>query len=95
MAPYFDGVSQQAKDLICKMLVVQPSKRLSAQEVLDHPWFNDIKEADDDAPVLSVGKNMKEARRLTARSKFRAGVGAVMAVTKTQRLLKASRSPPT
>ncbi|KAG1713488.1 hypothetical protein DVH05_001275 [Phytophthora capsici] len=95
VAPYFDGVSQLAKDLICKMLVVQPSKRLSAQEVLDHPWFNDIKEADDDAPVLSVGKNMKEARRLTARSKFRAGVGAVLAVTKTQRLLKAARSPPT
>ncbi|KAG2767270.1 hypothetical protein Pcac1_g21312 [Phytophthora cactorum] len=95
VAPYFDGVSQQAKDIICKMLVVQPSKRLTAQEVLDHPWFNDIKEADDDAPVLSVGKNMKEARRLTARSKFRAGVGAVLAVTKTQRLLKAARSPPT
>ncbi|EEY65462.1 calcium/calmodulin dependent protein kinase, putative [Phytophthora infestans T30-4] len=95
VAPYFDGVSQQAKDLICKMLVVQPSKRLTAQEVLDHPWFNDIKEEDDDAPVLSVGKNLKEARRLTARSKFRAGVGAVLAVTKTQRLLKAARSPPT
>ncbi|KAL4100235.1 hypothetical protein PRIC1_008029 [Phytophthora ramorum] len=95
VAPYFDGVSQQAKDLICKMLVVQPPKRLTAQDVLDHPWFNDIKDADDDAPVLSVGKNMKVARRLTARSKFRAGVGAVMAVTKTQRLLRAARSPPT
>ncbi|RLN90322.1 hypothetical protein BBJ28_00016638 [Nothophytophthora sp. Chile5] len=104
VAPYFDGVSQQAKDLICRMLVVHPNKRLTAQvcqrwcavfrcEVLDHPWFNDIKEEGDDLPVLSVGKNMKEARRLTSRNKFRAGVGAVMAVTKTQRLLRAARNP--
>lgn len=28
--PYFDGVSSQAKDLIRKMLVVDPEKRLSA-----------------------------------------------------------------
>ncbi|TDH64748.1 hypothetical protein CCR75_002465 [Bremia lactucae] len=91
IAPYFDKVSQQVKDLICKMLVVQPSKRLTAQEVVDHPWFNDIKEADDDAPMLLVGKAMKETRHLNARSRFRAGVGAVMAVTKTQLLLKAAR----
>ncbi|RLN36948.1 hypothetical protein BBJ28_00002078 [Nothophytophthora sp. Chile5] len=63
------------------------------RKVLDHPWFNDIKEEGDDLPVLSVGKNMKEARRLTSRNKFRAGVGAVMAVTKTQRLLRAARNP--
>lgn len=29
--PYFDGVSSQAKDLIRKMLVVDPEKRLSAK----------------------------------------------------------------
>ncbi|RMX69131.1 hypothetical protein DD238_002430 [Peronospora effusa] len=89
---YFHGVSQEAKDFICKMLVVQPLKRLTAQEVLHHSWFNDIKEVDEDAPVLLVGKNMKETRRLTAMSTFRAGVGAVMAVTKTQRLVKVART---
>lgn len=30
VAPYFDGVSTQAKDLICKMLVVDSRKRMSA-----------------------------------------------------------------
>lgn len=93
MAPYFDGVSSQAKDLICKMLVVESGKRLTAAEVLRHPWFSDIHDEEEDAThVLSVGKNMKEARRLTSRNKFRAGVGAVMAVTKTQRLLKMGRN---
>lgn len=92
MAPYFDGVSTQAKDLICKMLVVESTKRLSAADVLRHPWFSDLREEDEEAaPVLSVGKNLKEARRLTTRNKFRAGVGAVLAVTKTQRLLKIAK----
>lgn len=94
VAPYFDAVSQQAKELIGHMLVVQPAKRYTAQQVLDHPWFNDIKEADDDVPVLLVGKTMKATRHRTARSRFRAGLGVVLAVTKTQRLVKATRALP-
>ena len=31
VAPYFDHVSAQAKDLIKKMLVVDPAKRLTAE----------------------------------------------------------------
>lgn len=88
--PYFDEVSSQAKDLIRKMLVVDPDKRLSAQAVLKHPWFSDCMD-DDDHVLASVGKKLKEAKMLTTRSKFRAGVGAVMAVNKTQRLLNLSR----
>lgn len=97
VAPYFDGVSAQAKDLICHMLVVDPAKRMSAEEVLLHPWFSDLRHEDEEepAPVLKVGINLKEARRLTARSKFRAGVGAVLAVTKTQRLLKLGKGMAT
>ncbi|GLD96979.1 hypothetical protein PINS_up005662 [Pythium insidiosum] len=86
VAPYFDHVSPMAKDLIKRMLVVDSTKRLSAEQVLKHAWFKDL--GDDDADhVLSVGKNLKEQRRLTTRNKFRAGVGAVIAVKKTQRLL--------
>ncbi|GAB9470196.1 hypothetical protein Gpo141_00007448 [Globisporangium polare] len=84
--PYFDGVSSQAKDLIRKMLVVDPEKRLSAKTVLAHPWFSDCKD-DDDHVLASVGKKLKEAKMSTTRSKFRAGVGAVMAVNKTKHLL--------
>lgn len=39
-SPYWDHISPQAKDLIMKLLVVDPSKRLSAEEALNHPWFN-------------------------------------------------------
>ena len=33
-------VSKEAKDLIEKILVVKPEKRLSAAEALSHPWIN-------------------------------------------------------
>ena len=34
------GVSEAAKDLIRKMIVLDPSKRLSAKQVLNHEWMN-------------------------------------------------------
>lgn len=33
-------VSNEAKDLIKKLLVVDPEKRLSVEEALTHPWLN-------------------------------------------------------
>jgi calcium-dependent protein kinase len=32
-------VSDEAKDLVCKLLVLDPVKRLSATQVLEHPWL--------------------------------------------------------
>ena len=37
--PYWDGISDMAKDLISKLLVVDPKKRLTAEEMLKHPWI--------------------------------------------------------
>ena len=38
-SPYWDGVSVEAKDLISRLLVLDPAERLTAKEVLAHPWF--------------------------------------------------------
>jgi calcium/calmodulin-dependent protein kinase I len=38
-SPYWDSVSDNAKDLVGKLLCVNPDKRLSAEEVLKHPWL--------------------------------------------------------
>eukprot|EP00042_Codosiga_hollandica_P055968 m.795438 g.795438 ORF g.795438 m.795438 type:complete len:1191 (+) comp59243_c0_seq1:155-3727(+) len=35
------GVSFQAKDLITKLLLVNPARRLSAAQVLEHPWVSE------------------------------------------------------
>ena len=33
-------ISNEAKDLIKQLLVVDPNKRLNASEALQHPWFD-------------------------------------------------------
>ena len=40
-SPFWDDVSDLAKDLVRKLLVVDIAKRLSATDVLKHPWVRD------------------------------------------------------
>ena len=35
----WEGVSQEAKEVIDQLLKVEPSRRLSAKELLEHPWL--------------------------------------------------------
>ncbi|KAK7267316.1 hypothetical protein RIF29_19985 [Crotalaria pallida] len=48
-------VSDNAKDLVKKMLDPDPKSRLSAQEVLAHPWLQNAKKA----PNVSLGETVK------------------------------------
>ncbi|CAL1353268.1 unnamed protein product [Linum trigynum] len=48
-------VSDNAKDLVRKMLNPDPKSRLTAQEVLDHPWLQNAKTA----PNVSLGDAVK------------------------------------
>lgn len=38
--PEWDDVSETAKDLIHRLLVMEPEKRLTAAQALQHPFFN-------------------------------------------------------
>ncbi|XP_008853302.1 serine/threonine-protein kinase DCLK3-like [Nannospalax galili] len=38
LAPYWDSISDAAKDLVKHLLVVDPKKRYTAHQVLQHPW---------------------------------------------------------
>ncbi|KAK4749471.1 hypothetical protein SAY87_026920 [Trapa incisa] len=48
-------VSDNAKDLVKKMLEPDPKKRLTAQGVLDHPWVQNAKKA----PNVSLGESVR------------------------------------
>ena len=39
-SPYWDSISENAKDLIRSLLILDPERRLSAQQILEHPWLN-------------------------------------------------------
>lgn len=38
LSPYWDPISDDAKDLISNLLVVEPHKRFSAEKALSHKW---------------------------------------------------------
>nr|DAD42375.1 TPA_asm: hypothetical protein HUJ06_000605 [Nelumbo nucifera] len=48
-------VSDNAKDLVKRMLDPDPKRRMTAQEVLDHPWLQNAKKA----PNVSLGETVK------------------------------------
>lgn len=40
--PYWTNISQNAKDFISKILVVDTKKRLTAKEAMEHPWIKTL-----------------------------------------------------
>ena len=62
LVPIWNSISPECKDLVSKMLV-PADKRISAQQVLDHPWikkYADKKESVEVTPILT--KNLKTFR---------------------------------
>ncbi len=80
-SPYWDGISESAKDLIRRLLVVDPARRMAAPDVLAHPWIRDSSSASHDTPL---GSAVAELRKFNARRKFKAGIvaGRVIAAMK-------------
>lgn len=44
-SPYWDGISDDAKDLIRHLLVVDPQERLTAKLAIEHKWFKASKKS--------------------------------------------------
>jgi calcium-dependent protein kinase len=65
----FDSVSSSSKDLIKKLLVMDPKKRISAQEALNHPWFKEKKSRElfnkikDESTLKKMVNNLKSYKR--------------------------------
>ncbi|EFA78100.1 putative protein serine/threonine kinase [Heterostelium album PN500] len=68
--PEWENVSDSAKDLISKMLDSDPSKRLTAEQVLQHEWML-IQSRPEDSPRLS-GSFHKQLRRYNSQRFFKA-----------------------
>ena len=60
----FNGVSEDAKDLIKKCLKVDSNRRISIIDALKHPFFDDLKDSkiylEDEKKILENLKNQKE-----------------------------------
>lgn len=49
----WDDISPEAKDLVAKMLVVNPEERISTSDILAHPWIKQLDEETDDLSSTS------------------------------------------
>ena len=43
-----EGISEDAKDLIKKMLIFNPKKRISFEDFFNHFWINKIEKSEED-----------------------------------------------
>ncbi len=64
-SPYWDDVSDSAKDLIKSLLVAAPEDRLNADKILAHPWIVGTSTPRVDLPnVTQKIKEFNAKRRL-------------------------------
>ncbi|CAM9885186.1 unnamed protein product [Ectocarpus sp. 6 AP-2014] len=83
---YWSTVSDEAKDLIKKMLTLDKDKRITAEQALEHPWVvGDAAELEK----RDLGANMDKLRLFNARRKFKSAISSVIAA---QALLNVAES---
>ncbi|CAB1318064.1 unnamed protein product [Coregonus sp. 'balchen'] len=74
VSPWWDNVSLNAKDLVRKLIVQDPKKRLTTLQALQHPWVTG--KAVNSAHMDTAQKKLQE---FNARRKLKAAVKAVVA----------------
>jgi len=80
---YWGQVSEDAKDLIRNLLVVNPDERFNAEDALANKWIG----ADASTlAALDLGTNLAELKKFNAKRKFKAAVSTVMAANKLNSL---------
>ena len=78
---YFElKVTADAKNLIDKMLSVDPAKRINAKEALNHPWISQREVVASHSERYETIDKLKKF--LSARSRFRAAVFATIVAQK-------------
>jgi len=80
---YWGQVSDEAKNLISKLLTVNPDQRYDARGALRNSWIG----ADDKKLAgKDLGVNLEEFKKFNAKRKFKAAVKTVVAANKLQSL---------
>lgn len=82
---YWGAVSDDAKNLISNLLVVNIDKRMSAREALQSNWI--ALASDDYLQSHDMNANLVQMRKFNGKRKFRAAVASVIAVNKLTNFL--------
>eukprot|EP01002_Notosolenus_urceolatus_P003983 NODE_2050_length_1215_cov_22.680961_g1703_i0.p1 GENE.NODE_2050_length_1215_cov_22.680961_g1703_i0~~NODE_2050_length_1215_cov_22.680961_g1703_i0.p1 ORF type:complete len:331 (-),score=104.40 NODE_2050_length_1215_cov_22.680961_g1703_i0:117-1109(-) len=66
-SPYWDHISDDAKDLISKLLVTDAKKRMTPEEALQHAWLRNTQSS---TPISHITENMKKFASDRSRASF-------------------------
>uniref|UniRef100_A0A8C6SKJ7 non-specific serine/threonine protein kinase n=1 Tax=Neogobius melanostomus TaxID=47308 RepID=A0A8C6SKJ7_9GOBI len=75
--PYWDNVSETAKELIRSMLEVEVDQRYTALQVLEHPWVTDEGMCENDHQLSVAGKIKKHFNTTPKDKDTTAGVSVI------------------
>uniref|UniRef100_G3QBB6 Serine/threonine-protein kinase DCLK2 n=1 Tax=Gasterosteus aculeatus aculeatus TaxID=481459 RepID=G3QBB6_GASAC len=75
--PYWDNVSETAKELIRSMLEVEVDQRFTALQVLEHPWVTDDGLCENDHQLSVAGKIKKHFNTSPKGNDTTAGVSVI------------------
>ncbi|KAJ8405458.1 hypothetical protein AAFF_G00319310 [Aldrovandia affinis] len=78
-SPEWDTVTPEAKDLINKMLTINPAKRISASESLKHPW---ISHRSTVASCMHRQETVECLKKFNARRKLKGAILTTMLATR-------------
>jgi len=76
-SPYWDNISDSAKELVTGLLEKNPKKRFSAKQALEHPWIK------GDGASSEANTNLIETlKEFNAKRKFQIGVGKLITINR-------------
>ena len=71
LSPWWDDISKPAQDLVSHLLTVNPDKRYTIEEFLNHPWIRNTNEdtyAAADAPPLATPLAVRQKEWMNSRT---------------------------
>ncbi|XP_017164672.1 peripheral plasma membrane protein CASK [Poecilia reticulata] len=84
----WNHISESAKDLVRRMLMLDPAERITVYEALNHPW---LKERDRYAYKIHLPETVEQLRKFNARRKLK---GAVLAAVSSHKFSSFYGDPP-
>ncbi|XP_064800062.1 peripheral plasma membrane protein CASK-like isoform X6 [Oncorhynchus masou masou] len=85
---HWGHISESAKDLVRRMLMLDPAERITVYEALNHPW---LKERDRYAYKIHLLETVEQLRKFNARRKLK---GAVLAAVSSHKFNSFYGDPP-
>lgn len=92
-SPYWDNITDCAKELIVLMLQVNVEARYTADQILSHPWVSDDASQENNLQVEVTGKLRQHFNSLPKQNSTTAGVSVIMntALDKEEQMLCTKR----